>query len=78
MTDDITKRLRVTMPTFEGLEISCPCAVRSALMEEAAAEIERRTRERDEARAEVESLREVIRTIRVRYNELDDSTEEGR
>ena len=41
MTEDITQRLRVTMPTFKGFEISCPCAVRSALMEEAAAEIER-------------------------------------
>lgn len=37
------------------------------------AEVERLTRERDEARAEVERLREVIRTIRARCVEMDDS-----
>jgi hypothetical protein len=36
-------------------------------------EIERLTRELNEARAEVERLREVIRTIRARCVELDDS-----
>ena len=38
-----------------------------------ASEIERLTRERDEAREEVARLREVIRTIRARCVELDDS-----
>jgi hypothetical protein len=60
MTDDITQRLRVTMPDFKGIEISCPCRIRSLLMREAADEIEKLTRERDEARAEVERLREAL------------------
>ena len=50
--------------------------VRARMGEEIAdlrAAVERLIRERDEAQAEVESLREVIRTIRVRYNELYDS-----
>ena len=37
------------------------------------AEVERLTRQRDEARAEVERMREVIRTIRARCVEMDDS-----
>ena len=37
------------------------------------AEVDRLTRERDEAQAEVDRLREVIRTIRARCVELDDS-----
>lgn len=57
MNDDIIQKLRVTMPDFKGIEISCPCRIRSLLMKEAADEIEKRTRERDEARAEVERLR---------------------
>jgi hypothetical protein len=61
MTDDITQRLRVTMPDFKGIEISCPCRIRSLLMREAADEIEKLTRERDEARAEVERLRDALR-----------------
>jgi hypothetical protein len=60
MSDDITQKLRVTMPDFKGLEISCPCRIRSLLMKDAADEIEKLTRERDEARAEVERLREVL------------------
>lgn len=56
MSDDITQKLRVTMPDFKGLEISCPCRIRSSLMKEAADEIEKLTRERNEARAEVERL----------------------
>ena len=40
---------------------------------ELAARVEGLTCERDEARAEVERLREVIRTIRARCVELDDS-----
>jgi len=51
MRDDITQKLRVTMPDFKGLEISCPCRIRSLLMKDAADEIEKLTRERDEARA---------------------------
>jgi hypothetical protein len=57
MSDDITQKLRVTMPDFKGIEISCPCRIRSSLMKEAADEIEKLTRERNEARAEVERLR---------------------
>lgn len=53
MSDDITQKLRVTMPDFKGLEISCPCRIRSLLMKDAADEIEKLTRERDEARAEM-------------------------
>jgi len=60
MSDDIVERLRVTMPDFKGIEISCPCRIRSLLMREAADEIEKLTRERDEARAEVERLREAL------------------
>lgn len=61
MSDDITQKLRVTMPDFKGLEISCPCRIRSSLMKDAADEIEKLTRERDEARAEVERLRETLK-----------------
>lgn len=49
MSDDITQKLRTTMPDFKGLEISCPCRIRSLLMKDAADEIEKLTRERDEA-----------------------------
>lgn len=50
MSDDITQKLRATMPDFKGLEISCPCRIRSLLMKDAADEIEKLTRQRDEAR----------------------------
>lgn len=54
---DVIKRLRAAVPTYEGTPIAWPCEVRSELLLEAAAEIERQARERDEARAEVERLR---------------------
>lgn len=60
MSDDITQRLRVTMPDLKDIEISCPCRIRSSLMKEAADEIEKLARERNEARAEVEKLRETL------------------
>lgn len=47
MTDDITQRLRVTMPVFKGLEISCPCRSRSSLMKEAADEVEKLRAEKE-------------------------------
>ena len=53
---DIIERLRAAVPTSEGKPIAWRCEVRSELLLDAAAEVERLTRERDEARAEVERL----------------------
>lgn len=38
---DITERLRAAVPTYEGTPIAWPCEVRSELLLEAAAEVER-------------------------------------
>ena len=38
---DITERLRAAVPTYEGTPIAWPCEVRSDLLLEAAAEVER-------------------------------------
>ena len=38
---DITERLRAAVPTHEGTPIAWPCEVRSELLLEAAAEVER-------------------------------------
>ena len=62
MSGDIVERLRA-LALHDDLSIGIV----------AADEIEQLTRERDEARAEVERLREVIRTIRARCVEMDDS-----
>lgn len=38
---DIIERLRAAVPTYEGTPIAWPCEVRSELLLEAAAEVER-------------------------------------
>lgn len=79
MTDDITQRLRAAVPKmpYNGTPIAWPCTVRSELLLEAAAEIDkhcrhiellydqvrRRADERDKAQIEAERLREALTDI---------------
>lgn len=65
MSDDITQRLRAAVPKMpdSGTPIAWPCKVRSELLLEAAAEVERLRAENEKQRAEIERLRKALQDI---------------
>jgi len=54
---DIVERLRAAVPTYEGTPIAWPCEVRSELLLEAAAEVERQARHIEELREKIDAER---------------------
>jgi hypothetical protein len=65
------ERLRWEMPVAESLRVDAKCA--EIERDEARAVVWKQAKDNADLRAEVERLREVIRTIRARCVELDDS-----
>jgi hypothetical protein len=65
------ERLRGEMPVAESLRVDAKCA--EIERDEARAVVWKQAKDNADLRAEVERLREVIRTIRARCVELDDS-----
>ena len=52
---DITERLRAAVPTYEGTPIAWPCEVRSELLLEAVAEVERQARHIEELQEKIDA-----------------------